>query len=144
MSHNAPVFDSTIVNFDLSLCAFPKLLLLSREEFKERLISDPLLELLAKPAEKLASMKTLDLTTRLANSDRALPLLLQAIPFFIEKGVGEQGEVPEAHERSGTHELILAQTGLFLAIGKRTSISQRAEMCSNNPCAEVFRSLDAQ
>src|SRR5258708_2077683 len=63
-------------------------------------------------------MKTLDLTTRFANSDRALPLLLQAIPFFIEKGVGKQGQAPKAHKRSGTHELILVQAELFLAICK--------------------------
>ena len=63
-------------------------------------------------------MKTLDLTTRFTKGDRTLPLLLQAIPLFIEKGIGKQGQAPKAHERSGTHELILVQAEFFLAIGK--------------------------
>lgn len=62
-------------------------------------------------------MKTWDLPTRFANGNRALPLLLQVIPFFIEKGVGTQGQAPEAHERRGTPELLLVQAKRFLAIG---------------------------
>ena len=91
---------------------------LSREEFKERLISNILLELLSEPKQELASMKTLDLATCLADGDGALPLLLQTVPLFIEKGVGEQGQAPKAHKRGGTHELILIEAELFLAIGK--------------------------
>ncbi len=97
---------------------FSKAPRLSSEEFKQRRVSDPLLELLSKPKQELASMKTLDLAARLANGEGALPSLLQMSPFFIEKRVGEQGQTPEAHERGGTHELILIQAELFLAISK--------------------------
>jgi hypothetical protein len=63
-------------------------------------------------------MKTLDLAARLANGDGALPVLLQTSPFFIEKRVGKHRQTPEAHERGGTHALILIQAELFLAISK--------------------------
>src|SRR5262249_3027772 len=62
---------------------------LSRKEFKERLISYTLLELQPEPKQELASMKVLDLATRLADGNGALPLLLQTVPLFIEKGVGK-------------------------------------------------------
>lgn len=64
-------------------------------------------------------MKTLDLPACFANGDRVLPLLLQAVPFFIKKGVGKRGQTPKAHESESTHELILAQAKLFLSIGKQ-------------------------
>ena len=45
-------------------------------------------------------MKTLDLAACLANGDGALPLLLQTIPFFLEKGVGKQGQTRSARTRA--------------------------------------------
>lgn len=102
---------------------------MKRQGAQTELVSGPLLELLAKPEEKRALMKTLDLPTHFATGDRALPWLLHAISCFIEKGAGKQGQTPKAHERRGTHELLRVQAERFLAIGSEdVAVPARREM----------------
>jgi hypothetical protein len=47
------------------------------------------LELLKEPEKQQATMTTLDFVACLANGDRALPLLLQAVLLFLQQDVGQ-------------------------------------------------------
>src|SRR5437588_3083452 len=77
---------------------------LSREEFKERLISHTLLELLPEPKQELASMKTLDLSTRLADGNRALPLMAEILRIVrqVFDGAQRYGEAWQTGARHGS------------------------------------------
>jgi hypothetical protein len=67
------------------------------------------------------------------NGDMMLPRGLQTNPFFIQTGIGKQGQTPEAHECRSTHQLVLIQAEFLLAIGEedfdlpsRTDVFQQA------------------
>ena len=47
------------------------------------------LELVKEPVKQQASMTTLDLATRLANRDRAMPLPRHSVLLFFQKGRGK-------------------------------------------------------
>src|SRR5712691_11294009 len=71
-----------------------------------------------KPIEHMPTMTALDLTPSFANSDMALPLLLQAVALFLQEDIGEHRQGPEAHNGDRAHHLILIQAQFFLAITK--------------------------
>src|SRR6266487_2234715 len=71
-----------------------------------------------KPIEDLPSMAALDLAPRFADGDGALPLLLQARPFFLQEDVGQQSQRPEAHDGERAHQLIVIQAQFLLAVSE--------------------------
>jgi hypothetical protein len=69
-----------------------------------------------KPQKQQATMTALDFLARLANGDRTLPLLLQAVLLFLQEDIGHHRQRPEAQDGSRAQQLIVIQANFFLAI----------------------------
>lgn len=92
-------------------------------------------------------MKTLDLATRLANGDGALPWFLHAAPCFLQKGVGKQGHVSsvEANQSSSQESVFIEmQTRLFvLMTGGDESGNQMHHKIDGTAMARVLNLRDS-
>src|SRR5262245_17297029 len=88
------------------------------KELVERVRLNTRLELLMKPVKDMATLATLDFTTCISNGDMTLPSLLEASTLFLKEDIGQHGQSPEAEDGGRTHELIVIQAKLFLAVAK--------------------------
>lgn len=80
------------------------------------------------PAKQAMTMATLDLASSVAIGHRALPCDLQAsVLLFLQKGVGQHRQSPEAYPGLGAHPREWSNTGFSWPEVARMSLFQRAE-----------------
>ncbi len=97
------------------------------------------------PLEDVSTMAALDFASRFSNSDRALPLHLQAVLLFLQECIGQhsQGTTSagwrwRSSPDSGPGRVPLCYRAIW------TSISQRAEIWASRVWTLASRSLETQ